>query len=727
MNVPSPDLTPALAERLDQIRDQICRRFDSDAAREAIAEAIDFALSRHHGQLRKSGEPFVFHPLEVARILADEGLSPETVIAGICHDLLEDTGCDQSELRDRFGDDVALIVEGVTKINRAAPRGSVQRRKSATYRKLILAAADDARVLVVKLADRLHNVRTLQAMPAPRRRAIASETLEIYAPLAHRLGMSAIRAELEDRCLAIVDPRAYAEAGQILGSIDLTLLDPLCSLLSERLVSEGIEAEIKARVKSRYSIAEKLHRQAAAETIALEDVLGMRVIVASRDACYRVLGVVHDLWPQKSGSFDDYISVPRANLYQSLHTTVIAGGGRVLEVQIRSRDMDEVAERGIAAHWAYKEETATLRSGGPQATRRWIELAAEGQRAAAAGDDPLDEAFAALRRDVFADELYVFTPAGDVKLLPAGATAIDFAYAVHSDLGHRLTGARVDGRLWPLIKPLPAGAVVEALSSRTHEPPLDWLTAVKTNRARNRIRAFHQAELEAERTREGLGLIRSALRAAGLAPLTRGEELDRTLERAGFETSARAAADALRDRSRLRFITKRVIASLTEKPEASKAALPTTPPHPSAGAEVLVDGQSGMRTRIAGCCHPEPGDEIVGYVSLARGVTVHRNDCANITALAAAEAERLIACEWAGSERSFTTRVEVKFLDRPNLLHRLADVVYGSGAELRELDLRSGRGGVVRGHASCIVTSPRQAQELRTKLAELEGAIDVGR
>jgi len=708
--------------RIEAVRDELAGRFPQQAA--LVAEAVELAAHHHGGQRRKSGEPFVMHPLEVARILAQDGLGHETVIAGICHDLLEDTDCARGELVERFGEAVAAIVDGVTKVSRSAAKLSPSARKAGTYQKLILAAADDARVLPVKLADRLHNLRTIQALSRDRQEAIARETLLVYAPLAHRLGMSRIKTELEDRSLAIVDPAAYAEATAIQAEHKSRAERELGALrgeLAQALSEAGLEAELTARIKSRYSIAEKLGRAEARE---IADVLGLRVITESVEQCYLALGVIHRLWPPKPGTFDDYIATPRSNLYQSLHTTVIAHGATV-EVQIRTREMHDVAEHGIAAHWAYKE---TLRAGGPPPTRRFLDRAAEGQRGE--GEEALTRAYEDLRRELFAEDLLVFTPKGDPRLLPEGACAIDMAYTVHTELGDRITGARVDGRLYPITRPLPQGAVVEIIASEEGQPSLDWLEAVKTNRARSRIRAHHQADLDRELAERGRELLVRELRKAGMAPLARAESLEEALGRIGYDDPTDAMRAAASERSRLRYLVRRLIREVAPRPQAAVPEAPAPPRKSRRQApegSVLVEGMAGIATRLAGCCHPEPGDEIVGFISLGRGVSVHRRGCRNVAQLHEAQRERLVDVRWAKEGRAFTLSLDVSFLDRPNLLHRIGEAIYGSGAEFVGIDLHLRSGGVVRGILRVRATSTRQANKVRERLAAIEGSLSIER
>jgi GTP diphosphokinase / guanosine-3',5'-bis(diphosphate) 3'-diphosphatase len=694
---------------------------------EDIDDAIKIAEEAHQEQKRKSGEPFVLHPLAVAEILGKEGLSETAAVAGLLHDVLEDTDYPPEKIKERFGDEVYSLIEAVTKIVQLAPRGSRQRKTTATYRKLLLAAADDARVLVIKLADRLHNIRTLQALAQTRKRAIAQETLDIYAPLAHRLGMAKIKEELEDRSLAVLDPKSYEEATLVQEerqAASAPMLEKLTEQLNEKLKEINIDANVKSRVKSKYSISEKL-RRSGGDKEGIWDVTGLRVIVSNREQCYQVLGAVHTLWRPRFDRFRDFIGVPKANLYQSLHTTVVTDEGQPVEVQIRTAEMNEIAEHGIAAHWLYKE---TLRQGGPQATRRYLERAAENQRDAE--EDSLDEAFAALKRDVFADEIYVFTPQGDVKLLPEGACAIDFAYAVHSELGDRCVGARVDGKLVPLTRKLVAGEAVEIIAGREDNPSLGWLEVAVTARARQRIRAFHAAEIDKEKADEGLRRISDALQSAGLAPLGNRDELRQALEKAGYDDADQAGIEALRDKGRVRIIVEKLVRNLAQAdPDPDREETLPTKPQAKDKEEygVEVDGIEGVKVRLAGCCNPEPGDPIIAYVSLTRGASIHHRDCPEIVVYQKQDSPRLLSAHWASTaQTSFKTHLSLSFYDQGQLLHRIADAIYSVGAELSELNMRS-NGRVVRGEAICLATSPQQSEEIRLALSRVAGAIQVRR
>lgn len=711
-------LVPALEDRVAELTAELCAGYPEEA--DAIRSAIALAARYHQGQIRKSGDPFVLHPLCVSKILMEQGLSGETLIAGILHDVIEDTECGEAELREKFGDEVAQLVQGATKIVRLAKRGSPQREKAATYRKLLIAASEDARVLVLKLADRLHNIRTINHLSPSRQQAIAKETLEVYAPLAHRLGMNQMKEELEDRSLAVLDPRAYQEAGLLQeerrGSSGSSL-EQLMTELRARLEEANVSAEVYSRVKNHFSINEKLKRRGSREEIL--DVLAMRIIVETVDECYRVLGVVHALWPPRFDRFHDYIAVPKANLYQSLHTTIIGPQGQPVEIQIRTKWQHEIAERGIAAHWLYKE---TLRAGGPAPTRKFLDQLAESQN-----ETPLDEAFAALKQDVFEHEVYVFTPEGDIRILPEGSCAIDFAYSVHTELGHCLVGVRINGELRPITRPLKNGEVVEVIASKKQEPSRDWLEAVVTSRARYRIRQFHQAGDERGKVVKGMKLLGDAARSAGLGPLAQKENLADALQAIGYQTADQAALEAARDNGNVRGIVHRLIKQIAQPEEAAptiRLKSPSRRLHSGEEQGVVVEGLDGVMVRLAHCCAPEPADAILGYVSLQRGVSVHRKDCRNTDTF---EADRMVSVRWtSGATEGFRSELRLVFRDRPGILTEIGQTVYEAGAELTEVNFK-GDGVVARGTITCWVNSPAQSEDLRRALGKISGKLQVER
>lgn len=677
-----------------------------------IDEAIAFAEKYHAGQNRLSGEPFINHPIAVAEIVADEGLSGDAVIAAILHDTIEDSECEYQDIEREFGQEIADMVAGLTKIAAVSPRKSSRHHRLASYRKLILAASEDARVLVIKLADRLHNMRTIQALPRARQQQFAQETMEIYAPLAHRLGMGKIKDELADRALAISDPQAYQEASKLRDSRFETRRRDLREEITRMLEEAAIKGEVQDRLKSRSSIANKLSTRPRSD---IWDIIGIRILVDNIDDCYRVLGLIHNRWPPIPDRFKDWIAVPRANLYQSLHTTVMAED-KPVEVQIRTYAQHQIAEHGIAAHWLYKEN---LSEGGPKKTREYIAQTAAGQSSALS----LDEAFEQLKKDVFADEIYVFSPKGDVKILPIGSCAIDFAYEVHSGLGDSCVGARVDGQLVPLTKPLRSGQVVEILRGEREGPARDWLPVVKTSKARSAIRHFHQKSLDQEQAELGRRRIREAAASAKLATIVSDEDLDRELKKAGLNPDE-TLREAARDKTRVKGIIRRVINSIAGSKKAVEKRRPTR--KQTSGAAVSIEGMDGIDFRLAGCCSPEPGDPIAGFVSLSRGVIIHHRDCANLLAQKRRAKARVVKAQWRTGDSAYRSQVDVSYLDRPGLLQDIAAAVTSAGAELTELELKTS-GQVVRGRLIATVISPEQSQTLRQGLLDIEGALTIYR
>lgn len=636
--------------------------------KEAIQKAESYARQKHSGQRRKSGEPFVSHPLAVAQILAKEGLGADTVVAGILHDTVEDTDATIEEIEQGWGKEIADLVQGITKVERATE----DERRTETYRKLLLAAASDARVLVIKLADRLHNMRTIEALPISSQKRVAEETLLVYTPIAHRLGLGTIQHELEDRALRILRPDDYRQAAAIQrerktkGSREIRRLQ---GQLRRALQAAGIEDfQIKSRIKSIYSIAEKLkHRQGT----EIWDVLGIRIVLQGRADCYRALGIVHEIWKPLPEQFDDYIAVPRGGLYQSLHTTVMTSRGRPLEVQIRSQSMDKLAEHGLAAHWLYKED---LRSGGPQETRRYIHQAA---RAEELGGTSLEEIFEDLRRDAFAREIYLFTPQGDVRFLPEGSTAIDFAYSIHSEVGSHCAGSRVDGKLFPLGKPLPSGSQVEIITDPETSPRPDWLDVVQSPKARSRIRAQLADAQSPGKASDGWERIRESLCSQGMKPLA--DNLFESLERAGYTDLEETGLRALRNRTMLREITRQIIraSGQVRKPQERSA-----PPE----EEIEIEGMGGVLVRRAGCCNPLPGEPIIGYVSLGRGVSVHRQDCRSVEEWQKSVPERLLQARW--QDHTVVLRIRVSMWAHEGVLQETVLALEERGDEIETMNVR---------------------------------------
>ncbi len=629
-----------------------------------FVRAYEAADRAHEGQLRRSGEAYITHPLAVATILAGLGLDDVTVAAALLHDAVEDTRLIVADLEADFGPVVAAIVDGVTKLDRIS-FDSKEAQQAASMRKMLVAMAKDPRVLLIKLADRLHNMRTIAAMPEWKQKRTAHETLDIYAPLAHRFGIQDIRWQLEDLAFAAMHPRRYAEIEQMVATRaperELYLAQVI-DQVDERLKAARIEAQVTGRPKHLYSIYEKMVVKGK-EFDEIYDLVGVRVLVDSVKDCWAALGAIHGAWAPVQGRFKDYVNTPKFNLYQSLHTTVVGPQGKALEAQIRTWEMHNRAERGIAAHWGYKEQASS-------ADVAWLQRIVDWS---AESSDPA-EFLDSLKLDLDTDEVFVFTPKGDVNTLPRHATPVDFAYSVHTEIGHRCIGARVNGRLVPLDSELESGDSVEIFTSKVPAagPSRDWLKIVVTPRARSKIRQWFSRERREDAIESGREELAKAIRREGL-PLQKlhGSPLLASL----CESLNYADLDALHAAVGEGHVSARSVAQrLARELRGGEHGelLPSTARQPrrTAGGNggVHVEGLDEVMVRLSLCCTPVPGDEIIGFVTRGRGVSVHRADCANATALSVEEVGRLIEVEWDRERRgSFTAAVELKALDRSRL------------------------------------------------------------
>jgi GTP pyrophosphokinase len=649
-----------------------------------ITRAYLKAADAHRGQSRSSGEPFIQHPLAVARIVAELGLDDVTLAAALLHDTVEDTGLTLDEVGVRFGRDVAAIVDGVTKLDRVQ-FDSREAQQAATMRKMLVAMAKDLRVLIIKLADRLHNMRTIAALPAWKQHRIAQETLDIYAPLAHRLGMQDVKTQLEDLAFAASHPKRYAEIDHMVSirapERDIYLTQVL-EEVRQRLAELRINAEVTGRPKHIYSIYEKMVVKGR-EFDDIFDLMGLRVVVDSVKDCYAALGSIHATWKPVQGRFKDYIAMPKFNLYQSLHTTVIAPQGKPLEVQIRTLEMHARAEQGVAAHWTYKGEDPKTMVDLP-----WLSRIVDWQEETT---DP-DEFMEKLKVDLEQDEVFVFSPKGKVVTLPVGSTPIDFAYAIHTEVGHACIGARVNGRLVPLDSTLTSGDTVEIFTSKVEGagPSRDWLHIVATPRAGSKIRQWFSRERREDAIESGRDELIKAMRRQGL-PVQKMAHSPVLLETA--KAMNYGDLDALHAAIGENHISGQAVAARLTKAlheaeggeapaESEDDGLPTVirPPRrngvrSSGPTGVHVEGLDDVFVRLSRCCTPVPGDEIIGFVTRGRGVSVHRADCANAVSLAHGQADRLIEVEWDAAPKGvFIASVEVKALDRARLLRDVTAV-----------------------------------------------------
>jgi GTP diphosphokinase / guanosine-3',5'-bis(diphosphate) 3'-diphosphatase len=636
-----------------------------------IERAFEVARTAHADQVRRSGEPYIAHPLGVAMILAGLGLDDVTIAAALLHDAVEDTTVTDEDLQERFGPDVAAIVDGVTKLDRLQ-FDSKEAQQAATLRKMLVAMAKDIRVLLIKLADRLHNMRTIASLPEAKQQRIAQETLDIYAPLAHRLGIADMKWQLEDLAFEVLHPKRYAEIEQMVmmrAPEREEYLELVLKELRVRLDGLRIDADVRGRPKNYWSIYEKMVVQGK-EFDDVQDLLGVRVVVDSVKDCYAALGSIHAMWKPVQGRFKDYIAMPKFNLYQSLHTTVVGPQGKLVEVQIRTEEMHRRAEYGVAAHWGYKEKDS------PAQDMAWLERMVDWQQETS---DP-SEFMESLKIDLEQDEVFVFTPKGKVITLAAGATPVDFAYSIHTEVGHRCIGAKVNGRLVPLDSALASGDTVEIFTSKVEGagPSRDWLQFVKTPRARSKIRQWFSRERREDAIETGREELVKALRKEGLPvqKLARSSALGSVAEAMSY-----ADLDALYAAVGEGHVSPRTIVQRVQRElRGGEEQLPVTARRPPRALRrrtvgVHVEGLDDVMVRLSRCCTPVPGDEIMGFVTRGRGVSVHRTDCANAAGLAAQE-HRVIDVDWDHDQPStYVVSVEVEALDRSRLLRDVAQAL----------------------------------------------------
>jgi guanosine-3',5'-bis(diphosphate) 3'-pyrophosphohydrolase len=654
--------------------------------RAKIERAFDFACERHADQVRFSGDEFITHPVGVAQVCAGMRLDTETLCAALLHDTVEDTSASLDEIRDEFGDEIAQLVDGVTKLT-GMTFESRDERQAENYRKMMVAMATDVRVILIKLADRLHNMRTLGALPKQKQTVKSHETLEIYAPLAHRLGIHAIKWELEDLAFATLHPRKYAEIKQLVAQQRderENYVSDAGEFLNEELEQVGIEAEISGRAKHFYSIYTKMAKKGR-EFNEIFDLTAMRVIVSSVKDCYGAVGVIHSLWKPLPGRFKDFVAMPKANMYQALHTTVIGPEGKPLEIQIRTEEMHKLAEYGIAAHVAYKEGTG----GDPKREKMtWLRQLVEAE-----GEQDPAEFLESLKVDLFEDEVFVFTPKGEVKNLSAGSTPLDFAYAVHTDVGHSCVGAKVNGNIVPLHYQLRSGDIVEVLTAKQKRAPsLDWLKLVRTSRARNKIRAWFKEERREDAERDGREGLEEALRKRGL-PMQKvagSPLLADVIREMGFQKATEFYIALGQGKISTKTASNKVMQRLKAGEAVDEQPSGLVGPREdrarrtkdAANYGITVKGVDNVSVRLAKCCRPVPGDKIEGYVSLGRGITIHREDCKNVKALKKSP-DRFVEVSWEGeNEASYRVELQIDAYDRTRLLEDLSRTFSEAGINI---------------------------------------------
>jgi guanosine-3',5'-bis(diphosphate) 3'-pyrophosphohydrolase len=668
--------------------------YNPDVDRDLIRRAFEFAAKAHEGQQRRSGEEFINHPFGVAKICAELRLDEQTIAAALLHDVVEDTGVSLVELREEFGEEIARLVEGVTKLTRIKFQ-SREQAQAENYRKMVVAMATDMRVILIKLADRLHNMRTIEYLGKQKQVQKARETLEVYAPLAHRLGIHTLKWQLEDLAFQVLHPRKYAEIKAMVNeqrSDREAHVREAAALLKAELDKLDIPADISGRAKHFYSIYDKMARKGK-EFNEIYDLTAMRVVVerpgeeGTRD-CYGALGLIHSLWKPMPGRFKDYIAMPKANRYRSLHTTVIGPEGRPLEIQVRTREMQEEAELGVAAHWLYKRErSARIQE---EEWLAWVKQLVDTH--AAPEESDAGEFMRTFRSDLFEDEVYVFTPKGEVRRLPAGSTPIDFAYAVHTDIGHRTVGAKVNGRIVPLHYRLQNGDFVEILTSRSPRgPSRDWLSLAVSSRARNKIRHWLSSQTRGETEQKGRELLEQALKAQNLPyrKLAGSSLLAQVIRELGFKKADDFYLALGAGKVSAGQVVNKVIQRLKTEEGVPEEKVPARKPRTrrataSDDLGIRVEGveDASVLVRLAKCCNPVPGDDIVGYVSMGKGITIHRDDCPNVRALRR-NPERFTRVDWdGGSAHSFRVQIAVSAWDRPRLLEDVARTFAEHGANI---------------------------------------------
>ncbi len=707
--------------------EQKIQQFHPNADLDLLRRAYDFSAKEHKGQVRRSGEPYLTHPMEVANILADMKLDVACVSVGLLHDIVEDTLTSVEAIREHFGPDVAQIVGGLTKISQI--EFSSQKEKQAeNFRKLLLAMVDDIRVILVKLADRLHNMRTLEHLPSEKRKRIARETLDIYAPIAHRLGMAKVRGELEDLAFRYLDPVAHQRLGAQVESKRARsekFVKRVIDRLKKHLQEQGIEAEIQSRVKRVYSVHLKMRRQ----RIGLDqvyDFIAIRVIVPTVRDCYAILGIVNNMWTPVPGRIKDFIAMPRPNGYQSLHTTVVAKAGQPFELQIRTPEMHKIAEEGIAAHWKYKE--GRINKEKDDKRFQWLRQVLDWQREVR---DP-HQFLSNLKIDLYPEEVHIFTPKGEVISLPRNSTPVDFAYSIHTEVGHKCVGAKVNGRIVPLKSPLNNGDVVEILTSNENQPSRDWLGFVKTSKARNNIRRFINLRQREEALELGRKLLEKQARKFKLSLKRYEDRLEEVLPDFSFskvedllaavgygKLSARAVLRKLEPEKTIKEVASgqesaftRMVKRVLRKPDG----------------EIRVKGHDDLLVFRARCCNPIRGEDIIGYITVGRGISIHSANCKNVENLLL-NPERRIEVSWSAEseERRYAVRLEIYTEDRTGILAGITNAISNVGTNIvnAHADTVQGRYGFIQ--LTVEVADTAHLEKVMNVIKGVEGVRDVER
>ncbi|WP_404443997.1 bifunctional (p)ppGpp synthetase/guanosine-3',5'-bis(diphosphate) 3'-pyrophosphohydrolase [Sutcliffiella horikoshii] len=720
----------------DQVIDN-ARRYLKGEDIAFLERAYEFAKNAHAEQYRKSGEPYIIHPIQVAGILVDLDLDPSTIAAGFLHDVVEDTAVSLEEIKQAFNAEVAMLVDGVTKLGKIKYK-SHEEQQAENHRKMFVAMAQDIRVILIKLADRLHNMRTLKHLPQEKQRRISNETLEIFAPLAHRLGISKIKWELEDTALRYLNPQQYYRIVNLMKRKRAEREQYISEVMNEvndRLEEVEITAELSGRPKHIYSIYRKMAKQNK-QFSEIYDLLAVRIIVNSIKDCYAVLGIIHTCWKPMPGRFKDYIAMPKPNMYQSLHTTVIGPKGDPLEVQIRTSDMHQIAEYGIAAHWAYKEDKEADDRASFEEKLTWFREILEWQNDATNAEEFMES----LKIDLFSDMVFVFTPKGDVIELPSGSVPIDFSYRIHSEIGNKTIGAKVNGKMVTLDYKLKTGDIIEILTSKhSYGPSQDWLKLAQTSQAKNRIRQFFKKQRREENVEKGRDLVEKEIKGMDfdLKEILNAENINRVSEKFNFMTAddmfaavgyngitALQVANRLTEKQRRQRDKEQQITDITENAEKKK----TAPVKKRKDAGVVVQGIDSLLVRLSKCCNPVPGDEIVGFITRGRGVSVHRSDCANVEA--EGTTDRLIDVDWESDvkdNREYNVEIEITGYDRRGLLNEVLQAVNETKTDITAVSGRSDRNKMATIHMAIAIHNINHLHKVVERIKQISDIYAVRR
>jgi guanosine-3',5'-bis(diphosphate) 3'-pyrophosphohydrolase len=709
------------AVRLEDIVERI-QHYHPEADVDLLRRAYIFSAKAHQGQTRLSGEAYLNHPIEVAAILADLKLDAATVATGLLHDTIEDTSVTPEEIKALFGDEVAMLVDGMTKLSRMELQ-SREQREADNFRKMIVAMAKDIRVILVKLADRLHNMRTLKSLPPDKQKRIAQETLDIYAPLANRLGISKIKIELEDLSFMYLDPEAYRDLVQKVNQRRVereSYINELMEIMRRQLAEHGYKGEVKGRPKHFYSIHQKMLKQGISFD-DIYDLIAIRIITDTKVNCYAILGLIHSLWTPVPGRFKDFIGVPKSNLYQSLHTTVIGPKGERVEFQIRTEEMNRLAEEGIAAHWRYKEKSAVSQREEQQFA--WLRQLLEWQRDLPDAKEFMDT----VKGDLFPDVVYVFTPRGDVKELPQGSTPVDFAFSVHTDIGHHCVGAKVNGKIVPLKHVLHNGDKIEVITQSGHTPSRDWLKFVKTSKARTRIKAWLKAEERRRSILLGKELLEKDLRKHELNPsrIFKSDDLLKVANDMSHNTLDDLLAAVGYGKVSAHLVANKLA---PEKPHIEP--VPKRPPQKHAkpsGSAMKISGMDNMLIHLSKCCNPVPGDKVLGFITRGRGVSIHTVDCPNAGELTF-DKERLIEVTWGDFQLgAHAVKISVKTQDKPGLLASVSSSISATEANITHAEAITGQDKEAILNFTIDIKDIDHLNKVIKNISSINGVLDVKR